>query len=62
MTTSNVRSGGFESGPLEDQLRRKEVRPIQSAGDLACDGLFETDAELTESLAYTYAAHRAEMA
>jgi len=63
VTTSNVdRSGGFESESLEEQLRRKKVRPIRSADDLACDGLFETDAELDAFLAYTYAARRAELA
>lgn len=63
VTTSNVdRPGGFESESLEEQLRRKKVRPIRSADDLACDGLFETDAELDEFLAYTYAARRAELA
>ena len=49
--TSNVdSSGGFAPEPLEVQLRRAKVRPIQSADDLACDGLFETDAEVTEFL------------
>jgi hypothetical protein len=63
VTTSNAGSvGGAEPESLEQQLRRKRVKPIGSADDLACDGLFETDAELEEFLAYTYAARRAEVA
>jgi hypothetical protein len=56
-------------GPLaERQAKLDEIfaavnaQPIQSADDLACDGLFETDEELDEFLAFTYAARRAELA
>jgi hypothetical protein len=66
MTTDNadvprqrVMSG---SETLEEQLRRKGIRPIQSEDDLACEGIFDTDEELTEFLAYTYAARRADLA
>ncbi|MGH3908695.1 MAG: hypothetical protein ACRDTE_31615 [Pseudonocardiaceae bacterium] len=52
--------GGTET--LEEQLRRKGVRPIRSEDDLACDDIFETDEELDEFLAYTYAARRADLA
>ena len=38
------------------------ILPIQSADDLACDGVFESDEELEEFLAYTYAARRADLA
>jgi len=34
---------------------------VRSADDLACDGIFETDEELEEFLAYTYAARRADL-
>ncbi len=47
---------------LEEQLRRKGVQPIRSEDDLACDGIFETDEELDEFLAYTYAARRVDFA
>lgn len=56
MTTDNAdcprqpSTGGAET--LEEQLRRKGVQPIQSEDDLACDGIFETDEELDEFLAY----------
>ena len=65
MTTDNTDSiqhpiGNTET--LEEQLRRKGVQPIQSADDLACDNIFETDEELDEFLAYTYAARRIDLA
>ena len=43
---------------LEELFRAKGVRPIQSAEDLACDGVFESDEELEEFIAHTYAARR----
>lgn len=39
-----------------------DVPPIRTVEDLACDGIFDTDAELDEFLAYTYAARRADLA
>ena len=57
---SQLRMGGTET--LEEQLRRKGVRPIQSEDDLACDDIFETDEDLDQFLAYTYAARRADLA
>lgn len=66
MTTSGAHDqpGPPTEGPesLAEQLRRKNVQPIRSAEDLACEGLFDDDAELDEFLAYTYAARRAELA
>jgi hypothetical protein len=47
---------------LPEQLRRKNIQPIESAEDLACEGVFDDDEELDEFLAYTYAARRAELA
>lgn len=47
---------------LDQLFRAKQARPIQSADDLACDGIFETDEELDEFLAYTYTARRADLA
>jgi hypothetical protein len=53
----------FLDGPelAEELARRKNVRPIASANDLACDGIFDTDGELTEFLEQTYAARRADL-
>ena len=42
--------GGTES--LDEQARRKGVRPIQSADDLAQDGIFDSDEELDAFLAH----------
>lgn len=47
---------------LDDLFRAKDAQPLRSADDLACDGIFETDEELEEFLAYTYAARRAHLA
>lgn len=47
---------------LDELFNSKNAQPIQSADDLACDGIFDTDNELEEFLAYTYAARRADLA
>ena len=47
---------------LEELFRAKGARPIESVDDLACDGIFESDEELEEFIAYTYAARRADLA
>lgn len=47
---------------LDEIFRATNVQPIQSADDLACDGIFDTDEELDEFLTYTYAARRTEFA
>jgi hypothetical protein len=47
---------------LDEIFQAKNAQPIQSADDLACDGIFDTDEELDEFLAYTYAARRTEFA
>jgi hypothetical protein len=36
--------------------------PVQSARDLVCDGIFDTDEELDEFLAFTYAQRRTNLA
>jgi hypothetical protein len=46
---------------LDQLFRAKRARPMRSADDLACDGIFETDEEVEEFLAYTYAAHPADL-
>jgi len=43
-----------------DQLFRDV--PVQSAEDLACEGIFDTDEELDEFLEHIYAARRADSA
>ena len=47
---------------LDELFGAKKAQPVRSADDLACDGIFETDEELEEFLAYTYAARRGDLA
>ncbi|MBT8225259.1 MAG: hypothetical protein HKP61_09260 [Dactylosporangium sp.] len=65
MTTSNAeRVPGRPSAehvPIEELARRQGVKPLRSADDLACPGLFESDQELDEFLADLYASRRAGM-
>ena len=49
------------SSPTVEELFRN-VQPVATVEGLACDGIFESDDELDEFLAYTYAARRAELA
>lgn len=47
---------------IDEQARRKNVRPIASADDLAQDGVFDTDEELDASLAHVAAMRHADLA
>jgi hypothetical protein len=44
---------------LDDVLRSKNVQPIRTVDDLACDGIFDTDEEVDDFIAFTYAERRA---
>lgn len=46
---------------LDEQVRRRGIKPIGSVEDMACDA-FETDEELDAFLAHVYAARRANLA
>jgi hypothetical protein len=50
---------GVES--IDEQARRKAVRPIQSADDLAQDGISDTDEELDAFLAHVAAMRHADL-
>jgi hypothetical protein len=52
--------GGAES--LDEQARRKGVRTIRSADDLAQDGVFDTDEELDAFLAHVTEMRHADLA
>ncbi|HEY2129107.1 MAG TPA: hypothetical protein VGH77_18160 [Streptosporangiaceae bacterium] len=52
--------GGTES--LDEQARRKGIHPIQSADDLAQDGIFDTDEELDAFLAHVTEMRHADLA
>ena len=51
---------GMES--IDEQARRKGIRPIVSADDLAQDGVFDTDEELDAFLAHVAAMRHADLA
>ena len=66
MTTS---SADYPSGPperssesIDELMRRKHVRPIESPDDLAQDGVFGTDEELDAFLAHVHATRHADQA
>jgi hypothetical protein len=47
--------------PVDEQARRKGVRAIECAGDLAQDGVFGTDEELDAFLAHVAAMRHADL-
>jgi hypothetical protein len=49
-------------GSVEELARRKGVRPVASVSDMAQEGVFDSDEELEEFIAYTYANRRADLA
>lgn len=51
---------GVES--IDEQIRRKGIRPIASADDLAQHGVFDTDEELDAFLAHVAAMRHADLA
>ena len=51
---------GTES--IDEQARRKGIRPIRSADDLAQDGIFDTDEELDAFLAHVATMRHADLA
>ena len=56
---SSDRTGRRES--LDEQVRRRGLRPIDSVDDMACFDIFETDAELDAFLAHVYAERQANL-
>lgn len=43
---------------LDEQARRKGVRPVERIEDMAEEGVFSSDEELEEFILYTYANRR----
>jgi hypothetical protein len=52
----------YDSLSIEELARLQGVKPVKSVEDMACPGVFESDEELDEFIAYTYAARRRDMA
>lgn len=55
-------TGSRRRESLEEQVRRRGIRPIGSAEDLARDDVFESDEELDAFLAHVYAERHANLA
>jgi len=66
MTTSSADYAGESPAArpesIEEQVRRKGIRPVESVEDMAQDGVFESDEEVEQFLAHVYAARRADLA
>ena len=66
MTTNSAGHAGEspESRPesIDEQVKRKGVRPVESVRDMAQDGVFGSDEELEQFLAHVYAARHADLA
>ena len=43
---------------IEEQARRKGIKPVTDLADMACEGIFESDEEMEEFIAYTYRCRR----
>ncbi|MGD0245379.1 MAG: hypothetical protein ABSB59_34355 [Streptosporangiaceae bacterium] len=66
MTTNSAGYAGEspETRPesIDEQVRRKGVRSVESVEDMTQDGVFESDEELEEFLAHVYAVRHADLA
>jgi hypothetical protein len=47
---------------IDEQVKRKGIRPVESVEHMAQDGVFESDEELERFLAHVYAARHADLA
>lgn len=65
MTASNAETpyGGRLRGRelAEELMRQKNVQPIDDINDLACDGLFESDGEVDDFIAWVYEQRRSDL-
>lgn len=52
----------YDSLSIEELARLQGVKPVKSVADMAAPGIFESDEELGEFIAYTYAARRRDVA
>jgi hypothetical protein len=47
---------------IDEQVKRKVIRPVESVEDMAQPGVFESDEELEQFLAHVYAARHTDVA
>ena len=52
----------YDSLSIEELARLQGVKPVKSVADMAYPGIFQSDEEVDEFIAYTYAARRRDMA
>ena len=66
MTTSSPDYAGespeIRPESIDEQVKCKGVRPVESVKAMAQDGVFESDEELEQFLAHVYAARHADIA
>ena len=66
VTTNRADCGAMPPGDraesIDEQARRKGIHPVESADDLAQDGVFDTDEELDAFLAHVAAMRHADLA
>ena len=66
MTTNSAGYAGESPGTrpesIDEQVKRKGIRPVESVEDMTQDGVFESDEELEEFLAHVYAARHSDVA
>jgi hypothetical protein len=66
MTTNSAGYAGESPGArpesIDEQVKRKGIRPVESVEDMAQDGVFESDEELEQFLAHVYAARHTDVA
>lgn len=55
------RPGDFIPETLEEQMRRKGIRPIQDVSELAAPGIWESDEEVENFISFVYASRRGEI-
>lgn len=66
MTTNGAGYAGespeIRAESIDEQVKRKRIRPVESVKDMVQDGVFESDEELEQFLAHVYAARHADLA
>jgi hypothetical protein len=66
MTTKSAGYAGESPGArpesIDEQVKRKGIRPVESVEDMAQDGVFESDEDLEQFLAHVYAARHSDVA
>ena len=54
--------GPIRHETVEEQARRRGIKPVMSVEDMVCFDAFESDEEVDEFIAFVYAQRRANLA